>query len=99
MWVQIQEVSRQSEVNPQKLFLIAPGRLGYLFRMFCLGCRFFRPIPDLGSQNFYRVPPPAPGHRRSRAHLCFLDLLVSAGEGNVAERQVVRGRNGKGKTY
>ena len=25
--------------------------------MFCLGCRFFRPIPDLGSQNFQEQDP------------------------------------------
>lgn len=47
------------------------------------------------------VPPPtipAGGHRRSGAYLCFLDLLVSARGGDVAEQQVVREENGKGKT-
>lgn len=31
-------------------------------------------------------------------YLCSLDLLVSAGGGDVAEQQVVREENGKGKT-
>lgn len=48
------------------------------------------------------TPPPLPGEPpqpgRSGAYLCFLDLLVSGGEGTVAVQQVVREENGKGKT-